>query len=79
MIDNLIQEFFTRPMGTKIYVVDHYDTRQANKTLLDLVRTRIENEHKVKYHVGLESAGFYIVRDEQTLKEMVLEELNRRG
>lgn len=78
ILDRIVQEFFTQPIGTKIYIYDHYGTRQADQYLLGRVLKRIENEHPVDFKKGLDSDGFYIIRTEPTLQEMILDEIKRR-
>ena len=78
ILDRIVQEFFTQPPGTKIYIHDHYGTRQADQYLLDRVLKRIENEHHVDFKKGLDSDGFYIIRTEPTVQEMILDEIKRR-
>lgn len=78
LADNYIQDFFTQPMGTKIYIHDHHGTREADNYLLGVVLKRIENEHRTKYRKGADSKGFYIVRDEPIRREEVLAEIERR-
>lgn len=78
ILDQAVQEFFTQPMGTKIYIYDHYGTRQADQYLLSRVIKRLENEHHVEYKKGSDSNGFYILRTEPTLQEMILDEIERR-
>ena len=78
ILDRIVQEFFTQPIGTKIYIYDHYGTRQADQYLLGRVLKRIENEHHVDFKKGLDSDGFYIIRTKPTLQEMILDEIKRR-
>lgn len=78
LIDEFVQDFFNRPMGTKIYIYDHYGTRQADQYLLGRAIKRLENEHHVEYKKGSDSNGFYIIRTEPTLQEMILDEIERR-
>ena len=78
ILDRIIQEFFTQPIGTKIHIHDHYGTRVADQYLLDRVIKRLENEHHVDFKKGLDSDGFYIIRTESTLQEMILDEIERR-
>lgn len=78
ILDRAVQEFFTQPMGTKIYIYDHYGTRQADQYLLGRVIKRLETEHHVEYKKGVDSNGFYILRTEPTLQEMILDEIERR-
>lgn len=77
ILDNLVQEFFNKPMGEKIYVQDHYGTRQADKFLMDRLARRIEDEHHCKFKIGSDR-GFYIVRTEPTYHELILQEIERR-
>lgn len=78
ILDRAVQEFFTQPIGTKIYIYDHYGTRQADRYLLGRAIKRLETEHHVEYKKGADSNGFYILRTEPTLQEMILEEIERR-
>ena len=78
ILDRIVQEFFTQPAGTKIYIHDHYGTRQAYQYLLNRVLKRLENEHHVDFKKGLDSDGVYIIRTEPTLQEMILDEIERR-
>ena len=58
ILDRIVQEFFTQPIGTKIYIYDHYGTRQADQYLLGRVIKRLDNEHHVDFKKGLDSDGF---------------------
>ena len=78
ILDRAVQEFFTQPIGTKIYIYDHYGTRQADQYLLGRAIKRLETEHHVEYKKGVDSNGFYILRTEPTLQEMILDEIERR-
>ena len=78
ILDRAVQEFFTQPIGTKIYIYDHYGTRQADQYLLGRAIKRLESEHHVEYKKGVDSNGFYILRTEPTLQEMILDEIERR-
>lgn len=50
----------------------------ADQYLLSRVIKRLENEHHVEYKKGSDSNGFYILRTEPTLQEMILDEIERR-
>lgn len=83
LIDEFVQDFFNRPMGTKIYIRDHYGLRQsdndrATTLLIDKLRARIEYEHHLECKVGKDNDGFYIVRETPIFNELVLEEIERR-
>lgn len=83
LMDEYVQEFFTKPMGTKIYVSDHYGLTMAenDKATFSLVYKlceRIEREHRCKFSHGKDSNGRYIIREEPTLHELVLKEKERR-
>lgn len=83
LIDEFVQDFFNRPMGTKIHIRDHYGLRQsdndrATTLLIDKLRARIECEHHLECKVGKDNDGFYIVRETPTLNELVLEEIEKR-
>ena len=83
LVDDYVQEFFTKPMGTKIYVSDHYGlTRVENdRATVGLIRKlceRIEREHHCKFSHKKDFNGHYIVREEPTMHELVLEEKERR-
>ena len=78
IVDELVQEFFKEPLGTKIRVCDHYGTRQADEHILCKLRERIESEHRTKHHITREGGHIYIVRDDPTPQEMVLKEIERR-
>ena len=78
MLDRIVQEFFKQPIGTKIHIHDHYGTRVADQYLLDRVIKRLENEHHADFKKGLDSDGFYIIRTEPTVQEMILNEIERR-
>ena len=78
LVDELIQEFFEKPMGTEIPVCDHYPERRADEFLLDRFMTRLESEHptatcKINWgkHITIE-------RTSPTYHEMVKEEYARR-
>jgi hypothetical protein len=83
LIDEFVQDFFNRPMGTKIHIRDHYgfrrsDNDRASALLIDKLRARIENEHHLECKAGKDNDGFYIIRETQTVNELVLEEIERR-
>ena len=78
ILDRVVQEFFTQPIGTKIYIYDHFGSRQADRYLLSRAIKRLETEHHVEYKKGADSNGFYILRTEPTLQEMILDEIERR-
>ena len=78
LVDELIQEFFEKPMGTKIPVCDHYPERRADEFLLDRFMKRLESEHPsatCKIY-----RGEYITseRTSPTYHEKVREEYARR-
>lgn len=78
LVDELIQEFFEKPMGTRIPVCDHYPERQADEYLLDRFMKRLESEHPsatCKIHGG---EHITIERTSPTYHEMVKEEYERR-
>jgi adenylate kinase family enzyme len=78
LVDELIQEFFEKPMGTRILVCDHYPERQADEYLLDRFMKRLESEHPsatCKIHRG---EHITIERTSPTYHEMVKEEYERR-
>ena len=78
IIDELVQEFFEKPYGTPIPVIDHHHTRQADEFLFDKLARRIEQEHETKFHRECKMSIIYIVRDEPTMYELVKEEFIRR-
>lgn len=83
LIDEFVQDFFNRPMGTKIHIRDHYGFRQsdndrATTLLIDRLRARIEYEHHLECKAGKDNDGFYIIRETPTLNELILEEIERR-
>lgn len=78
IIDRIVQEFFTQPMGTKIYIFDHYGTRQADDFLRRKVLIRLDYEHHMKAKMGADEHGLYIVREEPTYHELIEEEIKRR-
>ena len=83
LIDEFVQNFFNRPMGTKIHIRDHYglsraDNDRATTLLIDKLRARIEYEHHLECKVGKDNDGFYIIRETTTVNELVLEEIERR-
>ncbi len=78
LVDELIQEFFEKPMGTRIPVCDHYPDRRADEYLLDRFMKRLESEHPsatCKIHRG---EHITIERTSPTYHEMVKEEYARR-
>ena len=78
LVDELIQEFFEKPMGTRIPVCDHYPERRADEYLLDRFMKRLESEHPsatCKIHRG---EHITIERTSPTYHEMVKEEYERR-
>ena len=76
--DRIVQEFFNEPMGTRVYIFDHYGTRQADYFLLRQVKRRLDYEHHVKCLTGTDEHGLYIVRTEPTYHELVEEEIKNR-
>ena len=83
LIDEFVQDFFNRPMGTKIHIRDHYGLRQsdndrATTLLIDKLRARIEYEHHLKCKAGKDNDGFYIIREVPTFNELILEEIEKR-
>ena len=83
LVDDYVQEFFTKPMGTKIYVSDHYgftraDNDRATVGLITKLCERIEREHHCKFKQRKDINGYYIVREEPTFHECVEEEIKRR-
>jgi len=83
LIDEFVQDFFNKPMGTKIHIRDHYGFRQpdndmASKFLIDKLRARIEYEHHLECKARKDNDGFYIIRETPTVNELVLEEIERR-
>lgn len=83
LIDEFVQEFFNEPMGTKIHIRDHYGlTESANDRatalLISRLRARIEAEHHCKLRAGRDLEGYYIIREEPTYHELVLQEIERR-
>lgn len=78
LVDELIQEFFERPMGTNIPVCDHYPERRADEFLLDRFMKRLESEHPsatCKIHRG---KHITIERTSPTYHEKVKEEYVKR-
>ena len=83
LIDEFVQDFFNRPMGTKIHIRDHYGLRQsdndrATTLLIDKLRARIEYEHHLKCKARNDNDGFYIIREVPTFNELILEEIEKR-
>ena len=84
LIDEYVQEFFTKPMGTKIYVSDHYgftraDNDRATVGLITKLCERIEREHHCKFKQRKDINGYYIVREEPTFHELIMNEIERRN
>lgn len=82
LVDELIQEFFEKPMGARIPVCDHYADRRSDEYLLDRFMKRLESEHpsaRCKIHRG-EHRGEHITieRTSPTYHEMIQEEYARR-
>ena len=75
LIDEFVQDFFNRPMGTKIHIRDN---DRASALLIDKLRARIEYEHHIECKAGKDNDGFYIIRETPTINELVLEEIERR-
>ena len=78
LIDELIQEFFEKPMGTKILVCDHYPERRADEFLLNRFMNRLESEHPgatCTIHLG---ENIIIERTSETYHEKVKEEYVKR-
>ena len=78
IVDRIVQDFFNLPMGTKIYISDHYLSRRADEFLCKRVMKRLDNEHHVKFKRCVGNGGVYLVREEPTLHELVEEEIKRR-
>ena len=83
LIDGYVQEFFTKPMDTKIYVSDHYgltrtENDRATILLIGRLRARIMEEHHFDCKGGKDNNGFYIIRTAPTYHELVLQEIERR-
>ena len=78
LVDELVQEFFEKPMGTKIPVLDHFPDRRADEYLLDRFMKRLESEHPgatCKIH---REKHITIERTSPTYHEKVKEEYARR-
>ena len=78
LVDELIQRFFTLPIGTKIYFTDHYGYQIGQHLLFELFAKRLEMEHHCKCRRGKDVTGDFVIREEKTYHELVVEELNRR-
>lgn len=79
IIDKLVQDFFNEPMGTKIYVHDHFSSRLSDLFLGDRMARRLNDEFHVKFKYNKNTAlGPYFVREEPTYHELVMEEIDRR-
>lgn len=78
IVDDLIQDFFSSPVGTKIHFADHYPYEVGNRFLLDVFAKRLEMEHHCKPIHGKDHFGHYVMREEKTYHELVVEEINRR-
>lgn len=78
IVDELIQDFFSSPVGTKIHFADHYPYEVGNRFLLDVFAKRLEMEHHCKPIHGKDQFGHYVMREEKTFHELVVEEINRR-
>ena len=83
LIDEFVQDFFNRPMGTKIHIRDHYgftqsDNDRATTLLINKLRARIEYEHHLECKAGKDNDGFYIIREAPTVNELVTQEIERR-
>lgn len=77
-VDELIQEFFEKPMGTKIPVIDHFPERKADEYLLERFMKRLESEHPgatCKIHRG---EPLTIERTYKTYHDRIMEEYQRR-
>ena len=72
------QEFFEKPMGSKIPVCDHYPERRADEFLLNRFMNRLESEHPgvtCTIHLG---EHITIERTSPTYHEKVKEEYAKR-
>lgn len=79
IVDKLVQEFFNEPMGTKIFVHDHYPERRSDLFLGDRMARRLKDEFNVKFKYNKNTAeGPYFVREEPTYHELVMEEIEKR-
>ena len=79
IVDRIVQDFFNLPMGTKIYVTDHYGSKRADDYLAYRVLKRLSAEHKIWCNRRFDDKGMYIVRERPTYHELIEEELKRRN
>ena len=78
LVDELIQEFFKQPAGTKIPVCDHYPERQADEFLLDKFMKRLELEHPNITCKIYRGEHIMVERTTKTYHEQVREEYAKR-
>lgn len=78
LVDELIQEFFEKPIGTKIPVYDHYGDRKADEFLLEMVLKRLDFEHPSASYKVHKGEHITIERTSRTYHEEVKEEYKRR-
>lgn len=78
LVDELIQEFFEKPAGTEIPVVDHHPERRADEFLLEKFLKRLESEHPGTKCDIRRGTPIIIQRGEKTYHEIVREEFKNR-
>jgi hypothetical protein len=49
--DAIVQEFFSKPVGTEIRFVDHRNNKDSNDELLDCIKRRLQDEHGLNHEV----------------------------
>lgn len=59
IVDNTIQEMFNNP-NEWVFVCDHYPTRLATVRVVDLIRRRLQYEHKLEIDARATEYGYEV-------------------
>lgn len=72
----LAKKFYDEPVGTKIEIIDHYGTHNANKMLQKKIEIYLETfMPQLKYHFYRSNDNrTFLVRDSETMPEKLLKE-----
>lgn len=74
--DSIIQQLFKNP-DKWITVVDHYDSRQASKRLVDIIKRRLKIEHNAEIFCRPSQYGFDIkLTNYEKIKQIELEKID---
>lgn len=83
--NDIIDKFFSEPMGTLILVEDHYydykdqmGHNRANKILLELIMRRLEVESpQIKFETVVKNGACALIRKTPTAREMLVAEYEK--